>query len=341
MQDALRHAQVAVERDTAGDAAGAATEYAAAAAALLRLAETNAAQKEALEGRAAEYSARATALREIDAISSLPQPPTTTAAPSLEQRLDRLKGPQVQVDEAGLEARLARLTGEPAPEPSPAPAPGGGAMSAGDAQRYEQDARAALGLGGHGAGGGDSEVDRLLADAVAANADAHRTGARIDGGLDADEEAGGEIAGVLAAARDLARLEAKYGPAPAPQPPADAAKTADGGAPAAAGAGDAPPADVVHSSDDEDDDVAVALKRWLRGLGLGAYIDHIAAFAHDMEEINWVTKDQVALLPMSAAERTSPRRRDGPGSITAVAEPCCGAGAGEKLLVAIARLPPS
>ena len=339
MQDALRHAQVAVERDTAGDPAGAATEYAAAAAALLRLAETNAAQKEALEGRAAEYSARATALREIDAISSLPQPPTTTAAPSLEQRLDRLKGPQVQVDEAGLEARLARLTGEPVPEP--APAPGGGAMSAGDAQRYEQDARAALGLGGHGAGGGDSEVDRLLADAVAANADAHRTGARIDGGLDADEEAGGEIAGVLAAARDLARLEAKYGPAPAPQPPADAAKTADGGAPAAAGAGDAPPADVVHSSDDEDDDVAVALKRWLRGLGLGAYIDHIAAFAHDMEEINWVTKDQVALLPMSAAERTSPRRRDGPGSITAVAEPCCGAGAGEKLLVAIARLPPS
>ena len=179
MQDALRHAQVAVERDTAGDAAGAATEYAAAAAALLRLAEGNAAQKEALEGRAAEYSARAAALREI-----VSEPPTTaavTAAPSLEQRLDRLKGPQVQVDEAGLEGRLARLTGEPAPEPAPAPAPGGGAMSAGDAQRYEQDARAALGLGGHGAGGGDSEVDRLLADAVAANADAHRTGARIDG----------------------------------------------------------------------------------------------------------------------------------------------------------------
>ena len=57
------------------------------------------------------------------------RPPTTAAAPSLEQRLDRLKGPQVQVDEAGLEGRLARLKGEPAP--------GGGAMSAADAQRHE------------------------------------------------------------------------------------------------------------------------------------------------------------------------------------------------------------
>ena len=56
------------------------------------------------------------------------------------------------------------------------------------------------------------------------------------------------------------------------------------------------------------------MKRWLRSLGLGQHIDAIAAFAHDMEEVAWITKEQAILLPMTASER-------------------------ERLLVAIARLP--
>jgi hypothetical protein len=333
MQDALRAAQLAVQHDQAGEYGAAATQYETAAGLLRRLAEgAPPAQRPAFEARAAEYAARVAALRELDAIASMPPPPSAkTRAPAggggssdadLQARLSALKGGpppgQAPPSDQELQERFARLAGQaplsaPAATPAPQPAP---RMSAAEAEQYERDKLAELGLP---AGGGDSDVERLLAEAVASNKLAHRYGERIEGLDNDDDDPDGraaersELAEVLEQARDAARIEAKYG---RDTPPT----TGGGGGGGAGAAGDpastAAPAlgEHAHSSDDEEDDMDASVKRWLRSLGLGQYIDAVAAFANDMDEAAWITKDQVMLLPMSAAER-------------------------ETLLVAIARLP--
>lgn len=322
MEAALRAAQLAVAHDQAGEFGRAATQYAAAAGLLRKLAKAAPPeQAPAFVSRAAEYEGRATALRELDAIASLPPPPSSTVRPTaaaasqpsgadLQARLDRLKAgggaaAAPPATDQELQARFSRLAGEPAPELQPEPEPEQApTMTADEARQYERDQLAALGLGsGGGSGaGGLTEVGQLLAQAVADNKMSHLSGDRIPD-EDGDDEMGG-LSALMAQARDAARLEAKYG---------TAAPTVAGGA--AAGAA-SEPRDHHHSSDNEEDDVDASLKRWLRSLDLGQYIDAVAAFAHDMEEAGWITKDQVAVMPMSAQEK-------------------------ERLRVGIARLPTS
>ncbi len=241
-----------------------------------------------------------------------PQSVSDNSDAELRARLDALKRsmPAAPTDQ-DLHARFAKLAGRPAvgaggtePEPGPAPRP---RMSAEEADRYEREKLLELGLP---ASGGFTEVERLLAEAVASNKLAHRYGERIEG-LDDDDGPSGEHSDVsllMQQAHDAARLEQKYG---ASSTSASSVAGDEAGQPASkAQAG----GEHAHSSDDEDDDVDASVKRWLRSLGLGQHIDAIAAFANDMEEVAWITKEQAMLLPMTASER-------------------------ERLLVAIARLP--
>jgi hypothetical protein len=265
-------------------------------------------------------------IQRLEQLSQQPAPTATTAPPhpqsvagksdaELRARLDAMKRSMPTAPtEQDLHARFAKLAGRPAvsaggaePERGPAPPP---RMSAAEADRYEHEKLSELGLP---ASGGGTEVERLLAEAVTSNKLAHRYGERIEG-LDDDDDPdgpGGEhsaVALLMQQAHDAARLEQKYGAADASTPTVAGDEAAGPGSAAQAGG------EHAHSSDDEDDDVDASVKRWLRSLGLGQHTDAIAAFAHDMAEVAWITKEQAMMLPMTASER-------------------------ERLLVAIARLP--
>lgn len=313
MQDALLAAQLAVQHDQGGEYGAAAAQYGAAAAGLRRLAAAAPeAQRPAYEARAREYEARVAALRELDDIASLPTPPATTHCPAapqpgadgssdqqLRSRLNALQGTHGAVStEQELQERFTKLAGRPAltartAQPTRKPAPVH-RMSAAEAERYEREQLSQLGLPTQGGG---SEVEQLLAEAVASNTLAHRYGQPIEGLGEEDSSSTerSEVAVVLEQAHDAARLEQKYGSSCASR--AGGAKAAGGAIPAQM------LSEHAHSSDDEDDDMDASVKRWLRSLGLGQHIDSVAAFAHDMEEVAWMTKEQVMLMPMSASER--------------------------------------
>jgi hypothetical protein len=319
MQAAAQAAALAVQHDTAGNLREAIQFYSASAAGL-REHGGGGAQAQAFLARAESYERRAEELRRQREVLGMPPPPIDTTATraqqvqqqpatqgdddlDLEGRLARLTGRSHHgPSDAELERRFAQVAGTPEPEPELEPEPEPRQITAAAAAAWECEQYKRLGIAGQPL----DDVERLLSEAVASSRISHATG---DIGYDDDDGDSGEVFSMIAAANDEARLDRKYGNATAPLPSA---------APGTAAApqidrSNASATTSVHmgsahgratdSDSDSDDDVKPAVKHWLRSLGLGAFIDHIAVLATDMQECSWLTKDQVALLPLTAEQK--------------------------------------
>ena len=109
-----------------------------------------------------------------------------------------------------------------------------------------------------------------------------------------------EVDLIVAEANDIAALERQFG----------RGEAADGGGQTipktvtqsvirAAGA-----VELQNEDDDEDDDdIDIEVKRWLRSLGLEQFIDHVAVLAADMDEVAWLTREQVQYIPGMTAQQ--------------------------------------